>query len=68
MSMVVVTHWVYPEVADYLAGFCDAMIPDREEGVWPREKVAGLAAGADGLMVCAWPTASTTLSWRTAPG
>lgn len=52
MSMVVVTHWVHPEVADYLAGFCDAMIPDREEGVWPREKVAGLAAGADGLMAC----------------
>jgi phosphonate dehydrogenase len=49
---VVVTHWVHPEVADYLAGFSDAVIPSREEGVWPRQKVAGLAASADGLLAC----------------
>lgn len=49
---VVVTHWVHPEVAGYLAGFCDAEIPSREEGVWAREKVAALAAGADGLIAC----------------
>jgi phosphonate dehydrogenase len=49
---VVVTHWVHPEVADYLAGFADAVIPTREEGVWPRRKVAGLAASADGLLAC----------------
>jgi phosphonate dehydrogenase len=49
---VVVTHWVHPEVADYLAGFCAAVIPSREEGVWPRQKVAFLAADADGLMAC----------------
>ena len=49
---VVVTHWVHPEVADYLAGFCDALIPSREEGAWPREKVASLAADADGLVAC----------------
>jgi phosphonate dehydrogenase len=49
---VVVTHWVHPEVARYLAGFCDAVIPAREEGVWPREKVASLGAEADGLVAC----------------
>lgn len=49
---VVVTHWVHPEVARYLAGFCDPLIPSREEGVWPREKVAGLVADADGLVAC----------------
>jgi phosphonate dehydrogenase len=49
---VVVTHWVHPEVAGYLAGFCDAVIPSREEGVLPQEKVAGLAADAEGLVAC----------------
>jgi len=48
----VVTHCVHPEVADYLAGFCDALIPSREEGVWPREKVVSLAADADALVAC----------------
>jgi phosphonate dehydrogenase len=49
---VVVTHWVHPEVQGYLAGFCDPVIPGREEGVWPRVRVAELAADADGLIVC----------------
>jgi phosphonate dehydrogenase len=49
---VVVTHWVHPEVRDYLAEFCDAVVPAREEGVWPRPKLAELAADADGLVVC----------------
>lgn len=49
---VVVTHWVHPEVAAYLAGFCDAVIPSRDEGLWPQAKTAELAAGADGLMAC----------------
>lgn len=49
---VVVTHWVHYEVAAYLAGFCDAVIPSREEGMWPRQKVAALAADADGLVAC----------------
>jgi phosphonate dehydrogenase len=49
---VVVTHWVHPEVRDYLAEFCDAVVPAREEGVWPRPKLAKLAADADGLVVC----------------
>lgn len=51
-ARVVVTHWVHPEVGDYLAGFCDAAMPARDEGIWPRSKVAELAADADGLMVC----------------
>jgi phosphonate dehydrogenase len=45
----VVTHWVHPEVGDYLAGFCDAVMPARDEGVWPKPR---LAADADGLMAC----------------
>jgi phosphonate dehydrogenase len=49
---VVVTHWVHPEVAGYLAGFCDAVIPSREEGVFTPPKTAALAAGADGLIAC----------------
>jgi phosphonate dehydrogenase len=51
-SRVVVTHWVHPEVRDYLAEFCDAVVPAREEGVWPRSKLAELAADAAGLVVC----------------
>lgn len=49
---VVVTHWVHPEVADYLSAFCDAAVPSREEGVFAPERVAGLAADADGLIAC----------------
>jgi len=49
---VVVTHWVHPEVGDYLAEFCDAVMPAREEGVWPRWRLAELAADADGLVAC----------------
>jgi phosphonate dehydrogenase len=47
---VVVTHWVHPEVTAYLESFCDPVIPGADEAVWPREKVAGLAAGAAGLI------------------
>jgi phosphonate dehydrogenase len=54
MSMVVVTHWVHPEVTDYLAGFCDAMIPDRR-GIWltivPDTLIAPTAELAIGLML-----------------
>jgi phosphonate dehydrogenase len=49
---VVVTHWVHPEVTAYLAGFCDPVAPGADEGVWPRQKVADLAAGAVGLITC----------------
>lgn len=51
-ARVVVTHWVHPEVSSYLAEFCDAVMPSREQGVWPRQMVPELAAGADGLMAC----------------
>jgi phosphonate dehydrogenase len=51
-SRVVVTHWVHPEVRDYLAAFCDVVMPCRQEGVWPREILTEQAADADGLMVC----------------
>ena len=52
MGRVVVTHWVHPEVRDYLGEFCDALIPSPAEGVWPRDRVARLAADADGLIAC----------------
>ena len=51
---VVVTHWVHPEVAEFLAGFCDPVRPGADEGdrgVWPIQRVAEFAAGADGLIV-----------------
>jgi phosphonate dehydrogenase len=48
---VVVTHWVHPEVAGYLASFCDPVLPGADEGVWPSERVAELAADATGLIV-----------------
>ncbi len=51
-ARVVVTHWVHPEVREYLAEFCDAVMPARQEGVWPRSKVAELAADADGMVAC----------------
>jgi phosphonate dehydrogenase len=52
MAQVVVTHWVHPEVVSYLARFCAPLVPSAAEGVWPRARVAGLAASADGLIAC----------------
>ena len=52
MAQVVVTHWVHPEVVSYLAGFCEPRVPSAAEGVWPRTRVAELAATADGLITC----------------
>jgi lactate dehydrogenase-like 2-hydroxyacid dehydrogenase len=52
VGRVVVTHWVHPEVRDYLEGFCEALIPSEAEGAWSRERVARLAADADGLIAC----------------
>ncbi len=54
-SRVVVTHWVHPEVRDYLAEFCDAVVPAREEGVWPRSKlvVSATLKGYDNFDVAA---------------
>jgi phosphonate dehydrogenase len=48
---VVVTHWVHAEVAGYLAGFCEPVLPSAGEEVWPRQRVAELAADASGLIV-----------------
>jgi hypothetical protein len=45
---------VHPEVADFLAGFCDPVLPSADEGdrgVWPIQRVAELAADAAGLIV-----------------
>jgi phosphonate dehydrogenase len=47
---VVVTHWVHPEVADYLAEFCDPVLPAGPGQVFTAETVADLAAGATGLI------------------
>jgi lactate dehydrogenase-like 2-hydroxyacid dehydrogenase len=52
MAQVVVTHWVHPEVASYLAGFCEPRVPSATEGVWPGGRVTELAATADGLITC----------------
>jgi phosphonate dehydrogenase len=48
---VVVSHWVHPEVGDYLTEFCDAVMPSKDEGVWPRSRLVELAADADGLVM-----------------
>jgi phosphonate dehydrogenase len=48
---VVVTHWVHPEVAGYLATFCEPVLPARPGQVFAPETVADLAAGADGLII-----------------
>ena len=43
---------MHPEVADYLASFCDPVMPAADQEVWPRARVAELAADARGLIVC----------------
>ena len=47
---VVVTHWVHPDVADYLASFCDPVLPAGPGEVFAPGTVADLAAGATGLI------------------
>ncbi len=47
---VVVTHWVHPEVASYLASFCAPVLPGTPGQVFPPATVARLAAGAAGLI------------------
>jgi len=34
-----------------VAEFCDAVMPTKDEGVWPRAQLLGLAADADGLVL-----------------
>ncbi len=48
---MVVTHWVHPDVTDYLGGFCDPVLPSADQGVWPMERVAEATADAAGLIV-----------------
>ena len=47
---MVVTHWVHPEVADYLAAFCDPVLPAGPGQVLAPDTVAELAADATGLI------------------
>jgi phosphonate dehydrogenase len=49
---VVVTHWVHPEVVEYLTEFCHPSLPSREVGVWSRAQVLDLATDAEGLITC----------------
>ncbi|MFQ4141468.1 phosphonate dehydrogenase [Chlorogloeopsis sp. ULAP02] len=47
---VVITHWVHPEVIEYLSGCCEVIAnPSRE--TLPREEILNLAKNADALMV-----------------
>jgi phosphonate dehydrogenase len=47
---VVVTHWIHREVAGYLSGFCDPVIPG--SGVLSRERCLELAVDAEALIAC----------------
>lgn len=49
---VVVTHWVHPEVVDYLSEFCTARVPTEGEQIWPRDEVLARAGSADALITC----------------
>src|SRR5580693_872920 len=49
---IVVTHWGHPDMAGYLAGVIDAIIPSSEEGVLAPGLITDLAADADGLIAC----------------
>ncbi|MFF4031261.1 NAD(P)-dependent oxidoreductase [Streptomyces sviceus] len=48
---VVVTHWIHPEVVDYLRRFCDPVVPVETE-VLGRRQCLELAADADALIMC----------------
>lgn len=64
---VVVTHWVHPEVASYLASFCDPVLPGIPGQVFPPPTVARLAAAAAGL-IPGWLIRWTRHSWSAARG
>lgn len=46
---VVLTHWVHPEVVDYLRGSCEVVTNDSRESL-PREEILRRARDADALM------------------
>jgi phosphonate dehydrogenase len=50
--LVVVTHWVHPDVTARLSEFCGPVAPSRDQEVWPRAEVLARAREADGLVVC----------------
>src|ERR1700728_2673024 len=52
LPRVVATHWVHPEVTDYLKEFSVPVVPPREPGVWPTARVLELARDAEGLIAC----------------
>ena len=52
LPRVVATHWVHPEVTDYLKEFSAPVVPPEEPGVWPAERVLELAGDAEGLIAC----------------
>lgn len=49
---VVVTHWVHPEVMEFLSEFATVWAPTEAQGVWPREEVIARAHTADALITC----------------
>jgi phosphonate dehydrogenase len=49
---VVVTHWVHPEVMDFLGSFCHPAGPAGKGAVWSRGEVCARAGDAAGLMAC----------------
>ncbi|AMV73721.1 D-glycerate dehydrogenase [Desulfuromonas carbonis] len=46
---VVITHWVHPEVIDFLASRC-RVVPNQSRETLPREEILRRAARAEGLM------------------
>jgi phosphonate dehydrogenase len=48
---VVVTHWVHPEVVDYLRSFAEPVVPEAREVV-PLEALRQLTISAEGLLAC----------------
>lgn len=49
LPKVVITHWVHPEVIDYLSAYCQ-VVPNRTLETLPREEILRRAADAEGLM------------------
>ncbi len=47
---VVVTHWVHPEVIDYLSRDCE-VVPNDTRDTLPREEIIRRCQGAQGLLV-----------------
>lgn len=48
-SRILITHWVHPEVIEYLAQTCE-VVANAERTTWPRARVLELARDCDALM------------------